>query len=589
MKVNGVDVIRDPRQAIAMLSEEEDIAIDLETGGLDFTRAPVAVVSMYGDTTNQLAVLHVRGRIPDGLKGLLEDPKRRLTWHNGVSFDMPFMKKWGVDVMKARHYDTLVGAGVTITTGRRDEVKTLQAEVERRLGVYIKKGADHASWMNPELDDKQILYCAEDMLHLHALRRAQETKAEEQGQLSALALEMAIVPSVALMTYNGLPLHVPTLDSFKAHAREYIDTAGGELAGKVGDVNLGSHVQVKGLLEGLGMVLPKIYDPKTRTMKSTTRADPLKAVMSRGVAGLIANGHMTPRTSWVEEVDGRPVVHRDPETPAKFTERCELLMWVLERVVLLREAEKLGDSYSDAWVAQHRDELGRIHAKFRQSGTDTLRFASADPNIQQWPKKLRGAIGGEPDFSIVSADFSQIEVVIAAELSRDSELLRVIDSGEDIHRMVASLCLQKNPDAVTDDERRVFKAANFCLIFGGGAETFMNYALGYGAVLTLKQSQEIIDLYFHRFQGLGRWKSRAYELARARSKGVIEIRLRSSGVRHLVGASLKPTTILNTNVQGTAAAGMNYVRELEKAMLVGMGKVVSAKVRVETKVNTFWS
>jgi DNA polymerase-1 len=625
MKVNGVEVIRDTRQALALLQHETDIAVDIETTGFSaFMGDTVAVVSMYGDDTNQLAVLHVRGKVPDGLKELLEDPSKRLTWHNGVSFDMPFMKKWGVDVMKTKVYDTLVGAGVTITSGRRDEVKTLQAEVERRLGVYIKKGADHSSWMSPELDEKQILYCAEDMLHLHALRRAQEVKAEEQGQLQALALEMAIVPAVSMMTFNGLPVHVPTLDAAKATARQYIDIAGGELASEVGEINLGSHTQVKGLLEGLGMTLPTIYDPKTRTMKSTTRADPLKAVMSRGVAGLVANGHMKVRKSWIEEVpDGPPIVHREPETDAQFLARCEKLLWVLERVVELREAEKLQDSYSDAWLIQHRDAFGRIHSKFRQSGTDTLRFASADPNIQQWPKKLRGAIGGEEGMSIVSADFSQIEVVIAAELSRDAEMLRVIDSGEDTHTMVASLCLQKNPEGVTADERRVFKAANFCLIFGGEAQTFMNYALGYGAVLTLKQSQDIIDLYFRRFRGLAKWKQKAIEAARSNSKGIMAIRLRSGGVRHLMGGSLKSTTILNTNVQGTAAAGMKfallearqkgldrrlgatvhdelvgcvetrwaeeYRRELEACMLRGMGRVVDAKVRVESKVATFWS
>jgi DNA polymerase I len=615
MQVNGIEIVREPREAVCRLEGDQEIAADLETGGLHFHSDPVAVVSLYGQQTDTLAILHVRGVIPPEVKELLENPAKRFTYHNGVSFDIPFLLENGVNATRPRIFDTLVGAGVALTSGRADASKSLQAEIDRRLGVHIDKKTNHGSWMNKTLDQEQLLYCADDLLHMHGLRESQIETVREQGQTSALDLEMAIAGSVARMTFNGLPLSIQALDSFRAATNDFIGNAEAEMLAKIGPININSSDQILKMIDGFGMDRPtwkqRIKDKETnkyRTItKVTTRAEVLSALVQRGVPGLMMSGTMKPK---------------EGESPAEFTERAEEALHILDLTLRLREATKRVGMYDDAWLAKYRSKRGRIHATFRQAGTDTLRFSSNSPNLQQWPKNMRGVIGGEEGYSIVSSDYSQIEVVIAAELAQDGKLLKIIEEGGDIHRWVASMALNKNPDAVTSDERRLFKAANFCLIFGGSAETFQEYALGFGAVITLREAEQIHDLYFNTFTGLKRQKEYAQALAQS-GRRVIEIRLRSGGVRHLVGASLKSTTILNTSVQGNAAAGMKYAilearkmgldkyfgatvhdelvgviqtrwapeyaEALQKAMVIGMNRVIEAKVGTEAKIAPFWS
>lgn len=643
MKVNGIDVIRNPREAASRLAQDEEIAVDLETGGLRFHADPVAVVTMYGQQTDTLAVIHGRGVIPREVKELLSDPAKRFTYHNGTGFDIPFLLENGVNATKPAIYDTLVGAGVVITSGRADVSKTLQAEIDRRLGVHIDKKANHSSWMNKELDAEQIIYCADDILHMHALRNTQVDKARDQGQESALKLEMAIAGAVARMTFYGLPLSVNALDSFRSHTQEFIDVTSAEMLARHGPMNVNSSDQIKKLIMGMGMKVPKmqsaIKDKETgkykMVYKESTRHELLSAIVQRGVAGLVTQGYVQQGliSRHIEKVIGegefkgidlgtKEILEQKEETKAEFTERAERILDSLHKILKLRESMKRVGMYDDAWLTKFRSAKGRIHARFRQAGTDTLRFSASEPNLQQWPKDMRSLIGGEEGMSIVSSDYSQIEVVIAAELAGDSNLLSVIAKGGDVHRWVASLALNKNPDAVTSDERRLFKAANFCLIFGGSAATFQEYALGYGAVITLREAEQIHDLYFRTFSGLKRQKEEAQALAKS-GRRIIEIRLRSGGVRHLVGASLKSTTILNTNVQGNAAAGMkyailecvkkglhtrigatvhdelvavvesrwaeDYARELQACMVRGMGKVIGSPVNTEAKVSPFWS
>lgn len=615
MMVNGIEVIRDAREAAHLLQGDTEIAADLETSGLVPHKEVVAVINLYGQQTDTLAVVHCRGKIPPEMKELLENKEKRFTWHNGVTFDIPFLLESGVDATKPKIYDTMVGAGIAITTDRAGQSKSLQAEINRRLQTYIPKGADHSSWMNKELDQGQILYCADDLLHIHALREEQQKKTQEQGQFSALALEMAIVGSVARMTFNGLPLSIAALDDFRDTQRQYIGMAEAEITNRFGPVNVNSSEQIKAVMRGMGMKVPTLNTRKkdketgrwTYEKKESTSADLLGAIIQRGVPGLVAGGYITPEPN---------------EHPKLFAKRAEIVIDSLEKIIGLREATKRVDMYDDAWCEKFRSKRGRIHARFRQAGTATLRFSASEPNLQQWPKNMRGVIGGEEGMSIVSSDYSQIEVVIAAELAQDGDLLSLIEQGGDIHRMVAAMCLNKNESAVTSDERRVFKAANFCLIFGGKPQTFMEYALQYGAVLTYQEAEQIHSLYFRRFRGLARAVSEAEALAKSGRK-IIEIRLRSGGVRHLMGDSLKSTTILNTQVQGNAAAGMKYAileckkkgldksigatvhdelvgvvstrwaeeyaKELQACMIRGMGKVLHAPCNTEAKVAPFWS
>lgn len=615
MKVNGIEIIRDTREALSALEHEPVIAADLETSGLRPTADKVAVVSLYGEQKDALAILHIRGNFSAELRDFLGRKDKEFIWHNGVSFDVPFLLANGVAATRPKIYDTIVGAGVVITTNRAGQRKSLQAEVNRRLGVYIKKDSDHSAWMDPELSAKQLTYCAEDLLHLPALRREQEQKAKDRNNYSALQMEMDLVPVTATMTHNGLPLSVEALNRSQETQRNYLKTTGVQFSNRFGDVNTQSSVQVRGMLADMGMVIPRRINPKGKIVESTA------AKVLEGFLMKDDDGVFVPEISAQRLLVKRMV--RDTEMfPENFNfTRALDIVNTINTMLRLREAHKRLGMYNTDWLRQHVI-AGRIHAKFWQTGTDTIRYSSSEPNLQAWPVDFREVIGHLEGYSIVSADYSQLEVVVSAWLSQDHTLLRMIENGGDIHRLVGSQIFGVSPENVSDKQRQLSKACSFCLLFGGGAATLVEYALMYGVVITLEESKDIVRLFFKQFKGCAEDRRKAYQMAE-RATGAVELRLQNGLVRHLVGDKIKGTTILNTRVQGNAAVGMKYALleckrlgldmyigatvhdelvacvptkwakdyavALEAAMIKGMNKVVGCTVRAKATVSPFWA
>lgn len=177
-----------------------------------------------------------------------------------------------------------------------------------------------------------------------------------------------------------------------------------------------------------------------------------------------------------------------------------------------------------------RDDRGRIHTTFKLHGTVTGRLSSgkieADKvsgrtkirgvNLQQVPRDtfIRGLIGAPPGWAFVEADFSQIELRVVAFLSRDSTMLRLYQTGQDIHRATASWVLNKPPSEVTKDDRKKAKAVNFGFVYGMGARKFVHTAFTkYGLRFTLQEAQAIRRSFFEQFAGLPAWHARQRRLA----------------------------------------------------------------------------
>lgn len=612
-------IIRGVREALHALQNDVDLAVDIETSGLSPWKDKVAVVSIYGDQSDSLAVLHVRGNIPPELKQFLEEPHRRHTYHNGVSFDLPFLMAHGVEADRARLYDTLTGATVVASGTRQSERVNLKAEVDKRLGITLAKSVDHGSWMDPELNEQQLKYCSDDISNIHALRRAQELEADRTGQTRHLELESAITGVTARMTHNGLPIGMDALDAWleEQHTREVELIT--ELHREFGHVNYGSHVQVKQLFHDLGVDLP------------TTEADFLQELAYDGPEGLLERREyqlktgvrVSPRFQRAVEALGHTGAV-DADTLIKYARvdqlRAEKVIETLERVVELRHALKRQQSYGPKFQANHIHD-GVVHSRYWQVGADTGRFTSSDPNLQQVPKDGRWVFGHRPGWSIVSVDYSQIEFVIAAYLANDQVALDLCARGGDIHRAVAAQLFGVDEDQVTDKQRRVSKACSFTLIFAGGAKRLVSQARQNGAKITEPEGRELVKLFFSRFRGLAADRQRAYDMTQS-GRRVVEVRLASGFRRLLVGSKLKPTTLLNTRVQGTAAIGLKmallhasraglgmylgapvhdelvacvptewaqeYSDELSKCMIAGMRTWIDAPIRVEAKIGETW-
>jgi DNA polymerase-1 len=167
-----------------------------------------------------------------------------------------------------------------------------------------------------------------------------------------------------------------------------------------------------------------------------------------------------------------------------------------------RELQKLLSTYIDA-IPVLADEQGRIHPELLQMGAATGRFASQNPNIQNIPiksdlgKKIRNAFVAPVGCSIVSADYSQIELRSAAMLSGDTTFIETFKNGGDVHASVASRVFNVPQSGVTADMRRRAKVINFGILFGMGV-TALQKNLG----TDRKDAQQFYDEYFKQMPGL---------------------------------------------------------------------------------------
>jgi DNA polymerase-1 len=262
------------------------------------------------------------------------------------------------------------------------------------------------------------------------------------------------------------------------------------------------------------------------------------------------------------EKQGLPVKKKTPSgTPSTDEEvLSELALdYPLPKLLLEhRSLSKLKGTYTDKLPRMVNPATGRVHTHFAQAAVVTGRLASSDPNLQNIPvrseegRKIRTAFIAPAGSSIVSADYSQIELRIMAHLSGDPGLLDAFAHGEDVHRATAGEIFGVTPLEVGPDQRRVAKSINFGLIYGMSA-----FGLARQLGLERSAAQTYIDRYFARYTGVAQYMEEARETAR--QKGYVETAfgrrlwfpdIRSSNGNRRQGAE---RAAINAPMQGTAA------------------------------------
>ncbi|WP_298396021.1 DNA polymerase I [uncultured Azonexus sp.] len=223
-----------------------------------------------------------------------------------------------------------------------------------------------------------------------------------------------------------------------------------------------------------------------------------------------------------------------------------------------RSLSKLKGTYTDKLPRMINPDTGRVHTHFSQASVVTGRLASSEPNLQNIPvrtdegRKIRTAFIAPAGSSIVSADYSQIELRIMAHLSGDARLLDAFAHGEDVHRATAAEIFGVTPLEVGPDQRRVAKSINFGLIYGMSA-----FGLARQLGLERSAAQTYIDRYFARYPGVARYMEEAR--ATVREHGYVETvfgrrlwlpEIRSSNGNRRQAAE---RAAINAPMQGTAA------------------------------------
>lgn len=232
---------------------------------------------------------------------------------------------------------------------------------------------------------------------------------------------------------------------------------------------------------------------------------------------------------------------------------------IVQDILEFRQLNKLRSTYVEALPTLISEQTGLVHTSYNQAVTTTGRLSSTNPNLQNIPirtergREIRKAfVPRQENHTILSADYSQIELRIMAQLSQDENMLDAFQKGQDIHRATAARVYGVDIEDVTTDQRRNAKAVNFGIIYGQSA-----FGLSESLNISRKEAADIIDQYFHQYQGIQKYMSETIEFAQ--EHGYVETLLKRR--RYLRDINSANRTVknfaernaINAPIQGTAA------------------------------------
>jgi DNA polymerase-1 len=248
-----------------------------------------------------------------------------------------------------------------------------------------------------------------------------------------------------------------------------------------------------------------------------------------------------------------------------------------------RELSKLESTYLDALPRLVNPKTGRLHTSFNQTVASTGRLSSSDPNLQNIPirrelgRDIRRGFIPRPGWTLLAADYSQIELRLLAHLSKDPAFVEAFQAGGDIHRQTAALIFDVPLADVTGIMRAQAKTINFATIYGQGP-----HALSRQLGIEHAEAKEFIARYFERFQGVRNYLDSMVAFARehgfvqtifGRRRYIPELRERNFNIR-----AFGERTAANSPIQGSAADLIKIAmiriddalrtRELESRMLL---------------------
>jgi DNA polymerase I len=406
------------------------------------------------------------------LKPILENQEIKKSGHN-IKYDLRVLRAQGVDV-KGIAFDSMI-ASYLLNPGTRqhnlDALTFSELNFEKiSKDDLLGSGKDKKTFAAVEVEKLGIYSCEDaDFTERLVQKLGKQLKEKESDKLFR-ELEMPLVPVLATVEDNGVKLDEKLLNALSKKLTK--DLAGLEkkiwaLAG--GEFNISSTQQLKEVLfDKLGISTEGIS--KTKTGFSTA-FDELEK---------IKNDH-------------------------------EIIPLIQE----YRELSKLESTYVSSLPLLINKKTGRVHASFNQTVTATGRLSSSDPNLQNIPtrtelgQEIRKAFIAEKGYKIVSLDYSQIELRLAAHLSGDEKMIDTFNRGLDIHTSTAAAINDVKIEDVTKQMRREAKATNFGILYGQGA-----YGLSQTADIPFARAKEFIENYFSIYGKIKKYTEDMVEFAR---------------------------------------------------------------------------
>jgi len=519
-------------QLFAELKKQKSFCFDIESTSLDRFEAKLLGVA-FSWSAHEAWYLPYDERLKPELCSLLGGSAEKIG-HN-LKYDLAVLHNHGIEVAKP-FFDTML-ADTLVAPDRRHSMDYLAeillnyspiklADIAAPQGAQEDAGSDDLfafaakGKSSKDLDvaaiplEKLAEYAAEDADVTWQLAEKIRPQLAESGQDSILEkIEAPLLPVLTRMEMEGIAIDTGALASIGVELQQQIDRLAQSIQQHAGRAfNIASPKQLGEILfDHLGLI---DRAKKTKTGQYKTDEQTLSTLEGK-----------------------HPII-------------SDILAW--------REATKLKSTYLDALPQHIVASTGRIHTHFHQLVAATGRLASSDPNLQNIPVRseagrgIRKAFVPRHGFTLLSCDYSQIELRVMAALANDATMIEAFKNNADIHTITAAKVFGVTNDAVTNDMRRTAKMVNFGIIYGISA-----FGLSQRLAIPRAEAASIIETYFREYPSIKAFMENT--IAEARECGFVETL--SGRRRHFSDINSGNQNIrsnaeraaINTPIQGTAA------------------------------------
>jgi len=542
-------LIKDINEIDKWIEEAEEageLAIDTETSSLDVHQTNLVGISLstkigkacYIPIGHKSKGCHQKESVIKKLKPILEDKSVKKIGQN-IKFDFIVLYKQGIKMSSME--DTMLMSYVLDAGKNRHNMDTLSEIHLSHKTISFKDlvgtGKKEINFSDVELD-KAMEYAAEDADITYRLYKIfnKNLKLEKLTNIYEI-FEKPLIEILAFMEINGIKIDSKFLKDLSLKFEKKIKNLEKEifrLSKK--EFNIGSPKQ-------LGEI---IYNElKIAVLKKTRKGS--FATSASVLEDLAFKGHKFPKL---------------------------ILDW--------RQVSKLKNTYSDSLREHINTNTKRVHTSFLLAATTTGRLASSDPNLQNIPiksedgKEIRKAFIAEKGFTLISADYNQIEMRILADLADVKELKKAFKNNEDIHSLTASQVFNIDIKKVNQDIRRKAKAINFGIIYG-----ISQYGLAKQIMVSNNEAEDFLNSYFLKFPEIKDYMNSTIKFCR-KSGYVNNIFGRRS---HINGINDKNYNVrnfqeraaINAPIQGSAS-------EIMRLAMIRLDKKFKDLEKIETKM-----
>lgn len=438
-----------------------ELAVDTETTGLNPYYSNVLLIQI---ATPEKVYIYDCTKLKDlsPVKKILEEEKYLKILQN-AKFDFKMLKHH-YKIEMNNIFDTMLAERI-LTAGISREI-SLKAITGKYLNRYMDKSV-RSSFVNSNgnFTETQLKYAAEDVIVLHPIYKIQKIQLEKHNLTQIGELEFKTLVAVGDMELNGVKLDKEKWRKLIVEAGKNKDKVEKELLAiltknkaseeqqslfdNMHSINLNSSMQLLKAFKKIGIDLP---DTSNKTLKEHGEKEAIKCLLE------------------------------------------------------YRKYEKLITSFGDNMLQLINDKTGRIHPDFYQFGADTGRFSCQNPNVQQIPSshEFRECFIAENGYKLITGDYSQAELRILADLSKDEGFIKAFRSGGDLHKLTASQMFNVPVEEVSKKMRSAAKTINFGLAYGMGMNN-----LAIQLEISKQEAKKLIDNYFKAYSGVKKWLEKA--------------------------------------------------------------------------------